>query len=921
MRETSALYKQIRESSGWHYNVNVVCNTSGFTYDMTVLKSVHITPMLFSETGPSIGNACSAQCDISLIETSENWPRMAEFEVKVQIMSEDNTQVSEWLSMGTFYTDERSYDDYGNLKISGFDKMLQTEQSWTDKITPPNSWPVTSKAWCDLIEEAGLFEFDDRSGIDDTVAFIGLDTTSTIREKLKDIASAHGSNWTVTPEGKLRLIPFTNTIITDSAIAGIAIAGYAVVGKEEGDARGSNYTYLGTEMHGFSRSPELAAITGASLETKAGQIASAGNTTGYVLTGQCEFVNSDGLGNLCLSMTYGYVYRPFESQVAYLDPAAELGDLVEINNVNYQIMYLNWNINHRPTANISAPYEEEVDHEYEWESQEARTYRSVMQDISAQNLIPFPYDYGSGAYSDVSYTINDDGSITLNGTSSAAFLHTIIENTKHLSLGSGTYTLSLGNGSADIGIRLYRNGSSGINDYFAETFGSPYTFTLDEEKTNIVVRFHVRRAGATFNNYTIYPQLEAGAIAHTWRSPTDSFSSQIVQNANNILLKVSQGNVASQLSIECTNGTGYVNVGTNRFTVNSDNFKLDRSGNVTASGTITTRGDARTTQLLGGAVRFNIVNDNSQDEYVGHMYGGKINWYHGGVKVGETKGLLIQTAYDGGSGKILSVATQKNGVASSFSFNEGANEDVPSDIPDVNVMNAGQFYNDGIIYAGSRIVLERTRQDVINDVQTNYITLYDGYLPNDPNHTGVGRYMAIVGGLLIDGGLYVLGTKTRVVETKSYGNRCLNAVESPSPIFTDFGSGVIDADGKCYVFYDPIFAETISVNSEYQVFTTRTSEGSVDWVEKKEDHFIVHGTFGTSFDWSVYAKQKDYEAARLVELDLDKTESEEPESPIPPAERYPLANATINHMEELETDYDELAEQYLNLYEQEIEEL
>ena len=70
MRETSALYKSIRCTSGYHYNVNVICNETEEVYGMDKLKSVHIKPMLFAENGPSIGNACSTECDIILREQS-----------------------------------------------------------------------------------------------------------------------------------------------------------------------------------------------------------------------------------------------------------------------------------------------------------------------------------------------------------------------------------------------------------------------------------------------------------------------------------------------------------------------------------------------------------------------------------------------------------------------------------------------------------------------------------------------------------------------------------------------------------------------------------------------------------------------------------------------------------------------------------
>ena len=378
MRETSALYKSIRGTPGYHYNVNVICNETEEVYGMAALKSVHIKPMLFAENGPSIGNACSTECDIVLREDSENWPRMASFEVKIQIMSEDNTQVSEWLSMGTFFTDERAYTASGDLSIIGFDAMLKMEQSWTDKITPPLNWPVTASAWCNMIEAAGIAEFDSRNLINNVVAFIGLDTASTVRDKLKDIAAAHGANWIMTDSGKLRLIPLTDPGSPDGAIAGLAIAGVAVVGTSGGGGGSDSGAFpIGMNMRSFSSNTPLDGITGVILQTEGGSVSTAGTDTGYVLRGTCNFASSDGVAGICLARTFDYVYRGFDAVTAYLDPAYEVGDYLLHEEIPYQMMTITWNINHRPTADISAPYEEEIDHEYEIISESAKTLRKV----------------------------------------------------------------------------------------------------------------------------------------------------------------------------------------------------------------------------------------------------------------------------------------------------------------------------------------------------------------------------------------------------------------------------------------------------------------------------------------------------------------------------------------------------------------
>ena len=155
MRATSNTYKTLRTQTGSFYEVEVIRGAK--TYTMEDLVSVNISPKLFEGDGPSIGNAISSLCYLTLIETSENWPRMAEFSVRVRLSSEDGLTKSEWLSMGTYYTDTRRKVMNGWLSITGYDAMLMYEQYWTDVIDDqylPNTWPITSKAWIDLMKYA-----------------------------------------------------------------------------------------------------------------------------------------------------------------------------------------------------------------------------------------------------------------------------------------------------------------------------------------------------------------------------------------------------------------------------------------------------------------------------------------------------------------------------------------------------------------------------------------------------------------------------------------------------------------------------------------------------------------------------------------------------------------------------------------------
>lgn len=110
--------------------------------------------------------------------------------------------------------------------------------------------------------------------------------------------------------------------------------------------------------------------------------------------------------------------------------------------------------------------------------------------------------------------------------------------------------------------------------------------------------------------------------------------------------------------------------------------------------------------------------------------------------------------------------------------------------------------------------------------------------------------------------LTVSGTKSRIVNTEEFSARKLYCYETPSPMFGDVGEGVIDETGVCYVFLDPVFAETVTTG-QYQVFLQRYGQGDCFVSERRPDHFIVTGEPGLVFGWELKAKQKDFDQLRL----------------------------------------------------------
>ena len=390
MRETSALYKTLRQAPDSVYEVNIVRGQT--VYGMNEIISVTIHQSLLGDrSGPAVGAAVAARCSLVLREQSANWPRMAAFEVRVRLCSADGLQASEWLSFGTFLTDQRREGKYGDLSIEAFDGMLSLDQYWTNLIPPasmPESWPITAAAAADLLEEATGIELDSRDVLDDTVAFIGLDTLRTAREVWADIAAVHGGNAILTPEGKIHIVPLSDGSGTEHcAVAGIAVAGMAIVGVDiDGEgAQGPDVVYLGLAVSSLDTSPELAPISGVILTDPEGRNAGAGAASGYVLKSPCAYSDS-GAANLCLFYTSGYIYRPFEARDAHLDPAAELGDLIIFEDVGRQIMSIDWSLGAWITAELAAPAELEVDHEYTTMTQAATTLRKAAAETDEKLL-------------------------------------------------------------------------------------------------------------------------------------------------------------------------------------------------------------------------------------------------------------------------------------------------------------------------------------------------------------------------------------------------------------------------------------------------------------------------------------------------------------------------------------------------------
>lgn len=189
------------------------------------------------------------------------------------------------------------------------------------------------------------------------------------------------------------------------------------------------------------------------------------------------------------------------------------------------------------------------------------------------------------------------------------------------------------------------------------------------------------------------------------------------------------------------------------------------------------------------------------------------------------------------------------------------------------VMRAGSYTTDMVA----------ARMNLTDSTYNNFANITPGtFTMGQGNAAKITAYAA--GGFICQT-LNVSGSKSRIVDTKSYGTRHLYCYETPTPYFGDIGEGKTDDSGICYIFLDDILDETIE--GQYQVFIQSYGQGSLYVSERTPSYFVVEGSPNTAFGWELKAPQKGYSLDRLEPF--AKENQEEPEDPASSVYDY-LAN-------------------------------
>ena len=128
----------------------------------------------------------------------------------------------------------------------------------------------------------------------------------------------------------------------------------------------SESVFIGRSAKGYTSTPELPKYTKVRINVDDDSYYEAGSGDN-VLELDCPW-GSQQMANDILESIGEFVYRPYDTEWAKLDPAAELGDGVTINGVFSGIYVNETNFSTLMAARIAAPQENAVDHEYPYKS-------------------------------------------------------------------------------------------------------------------------------------------------------------------------------------------------------------------------------------------------------------------------------------------------------------------------------------------------------------------------------------------------------------------------------------------------------------------------------------------------------------------------------------------------------------------------
>lgn len=148
----------------------------------------------------------------------------------------------------------------------------------------------------------------------------------------------------------------------------------------------SDLIELGSKVSAVDVSPAFDAYSKVVIHISDDTQVVAGNDSGRTLEIDNPFGNQE-MADRMLASLRGFQYRPYTANGALLDPAAEIGDALNTETSYGGIYTRSRNFGRLMEADVSAPHDEEIDHEYKFESPSERKFKRTVGEVKASILL------------------------------------------------------------------------------------------------------------------------------------------------------------------------------------------------------------------------------------------------------------------------------------------------------------------------------------------------------------------------------------------------------------------------------------------------------------------------------------------------------------------------------------------------------
>lgn len=333
---------------------------------------------LFDKFG--IGNAVCGSLQLSVY--AEDIPKGAEIRRYVRLYVED--QVSEWLPAGVYWPNRRPHED-GVWDIEAYDAMRKAEVEWVPDQTL--EFPMSmSDAAAEIARLMGV-ELDPRTQLNPAYTIDYPATGTTQRQVLQWIAAAHGGNFIVTAEGKLRLVLVARIGEAEEEVLGtedgaaLDFGGFCLATRAAGSEDDRPLHQIGQDLVSAHNNGLTRPVSRVTLLLDDNNVVTAGDDTGLELSAECPYA-VQAMADEILARLAGYQFQMFDASEVNIDPAAELGDLVEADGITSVLAQIDDDGSGYP--DIAAPGEAEMEDEYPAEGPMTREFnRKLAENYAA----------------------------------------------------------------------------------------------------------------------------------------------------------------------------------------------------------------------------------------------------------------------------------------------------------------------------------------------------------------------------------------------------------------------------------------------------------------------------------------------------------------------------------------------------------